>query len=479
MHKEVIPASKKNIIFVNFYDDPYLIQIVESLEQSFNVHNFSLFQHDSKQSTSILDLHKLFPSSILQSLQDENLSITSTLLSKDFLAQFISTLDRVCLIKLNGREILAYYRNLITYFEMYFRKHGIDAKNSAIVFDSTPHMPWDVVLYALAKNQRIKTIIPKNTNLPQTIQFYYDIDFNETVNFQENEDFLVTPSMIEFNKFAPDLINLQVRIKSLQAIPIWRQKSFGLLLLLKCTKMFVMNNRELSYFRMQRNQLFRIVLSFYSNTKKSQKIMRKLSRKKPNLEKPYVFFALHAQPERTTDPEAGIFSNQFLAIKKLSSLIPKNWEIIVKEHPLQFDIRYLHLKQLHFRNPNFYELIQSIPNVQIVSENFSSDMLISKSQAVATGTGSVAWEAILKGKHAITFGNTWLSGHPMCITANDLSKNKELSFANSDVFNTHREFFLTISKTLINSCNSKYTLSENKSAQQMVLNFSKAIIAAL
>ncbi len=50
----------------------------------------------------------------------------------------------------------------------------------------------------------------------------------------------------------------------------------------------------------------------------------------------YVYFPLHYEPERTTNPDGGIFHDQFLTIVFLRKMIPDNIDIIIKEHPSQF-----------------------------------------------------------------------------------------------------------------------------------------------
>jgi hypothetical protein len=196
----------------------------------------------------------------------------------------------------------------------------------------------------------------------------------------------------------------------------------------------------------------------------------------PNLDEPYVFFALHAQPERTTDPEAGIYSNQLVAIQKLRTLIPEKWKIYVKEHPVQYDIKYLHLKQLRFRNPEFYNNIEKIQNAQIVSDKLSSEVLLHNAKAVATGTGSIAWEAILHGKQVITFGNTWLNPHQNCRSIYENQINVDQV---KDANKTSINFIKDISNTLVNTCNSQYTLGEYELTEKLIQNFIKASISLL
>ena len=65
----------------------------------------------------------------------------------------------------------------------------------------------------------------------------------------------------------------------------------------------------------------------------------------------FVYFALHFEPERTTNPDGGFFHDQFLAIIHLRKILPEDVNIFVKEHPSQFKVIDRGLKG---RSPLFY-----------------------------------------------------------------------------------------------------------------------------
>ena len=115
---------------------------------------------------------------------------------------------------------------------------------------------------------------------------------------------------------------------------------------------------------------------------------------------------MHFQPERTTDPEAGVFSYQYLAIKLLADVLPAGWKIYVKEHPRQVnshpDVRYM-----HYRSVDDYEQISELPNVVMISPSFDSQVLIKSCTMTAACTGSTVWEGMLQGKPGINFGRVW------------------------------------------------------------------------
>jgi hypothetical protein len=130
---------------------------------------------------------------------------------------------------------------------------------------------------------------------------------------------------------------------------------------------------------------------------------------KPALEKAFVYFALHYEPERTTNPDGDKFHDQVLAIVALRSFLPDEVEIVVKEHPTQF---YERQRGHRGRSPLLYNLIKNIKGVRLLGPFEDSIELQRECLFVATITGSIAVEAALLGKKTIMFGKTWFLGFP-------------------------------------------------------------------
>ncbi len=124
----------------------------------------------------------------------------------------------------------------------------------------------------------------------------------------------------------------------------------------------------------------------------------KMRQNRVDFSRNYIYFPLQLQPELTTSTLGGIFSDQILAIERLSSLIPKDWLIYVKENPKQLD---------GHRGSYFFKRLSLIPNIRYISKDINSFDLIENSQFVATITGTVGWEAIQHGKVCVVFGKAW------------------------------------------------------------------------
>jgi hypothetical protein len=137
--------------------------------------------------------------------------------------------------------------------------------------------------------------------------------------------------------------------------------------------------------------------------KKMLKRYRELQRA-PDLSANFIFVPLHYQPEATTTPLGGNFSDQLLMIRLLAAHLPKGWKMYVKEHRTIFDPV---LRGSFSRDLDYYREIVEIPGAQIVPMELSSFDLIDRTRAVATVTGTAGWEAVVRGVPALVFGNAW------------------------------------------------------------------------
>ena len=113
---------------------------------------------------------------------------------------------------------------------------------------------------------------------------------------------------------------------------------------------------------------------------------------------PYVYYPLHLQPEMNTDVLGGMYTNQMLLLEQLSQLIPDDWVIYAKEHPLQTS---------YMRGEYFFKQLSLLPKVKLVSNKIDTYELNRHSKFVATLVGTTGWEAISGGKNALVFGRAW------------------------------------------------------------------------
>lgn len=125
--------------------------------------------------------------------------------------------------------------------------------------------------------------------------------------------------------------------------------------------------------------------------------------KLPDLERPFVYFALQLQPEMTTSALGGPFKDQALAIEALARMLPPEVRILVKENPKQ---------GAYMRGPLFFHRLKRIPNLEFMPSHASTHALTERALYVASISGTVGWEAVRLGKPALVFGATWYADFP-------------------------------------------------------------------
>lgn len=126
-----------------------------------------------------------------------------------------------------------------------------------------------------------------------------------------------------------------------------------------------------------------------------------------DLEAPFIYVALHYQPEKTTSPQGGVFVDQILGLRLLAHHLPEGWWLYVKEAPGQFMPQ---LRRSPAKDQAFYRRIAAIPRVKIAAMGHDSFSLIDHARAVSTVTGTAGWEAVVRGKPALVFGHPWYLG---------------------------------------------------------------------
>lgn len=136
----------------------------------------------------------------------------------------------------------------------------------------------------------------------------------------------------------------------------------------------------------------------------------------------YGVFFLHLQPEANTLPEADLYCDQFQAIKKIASALPKGVKLVVREHPAFFTTRC----DRRWRPAGFYERLSELPNVQICTLERDPFQVIDKAIFVASVSGVCLMEALARGKLGIFFFTPKYSliSETMLLDGNLISRDK-------------------------------------------------------
>jgi hypothetical protein len=184
----------------------------------------------------------------------------------------------------------------------------------------------------------------------------------------------------------------------------------------------------------------------------------------------FIFLALMFQPERTSCPVGGIFSNQFLIVNMLSHLVPEGSYIYVKEHPTQF---HPNIQASQARSDEFYATIARFKNVKLMDTTVNPFALIDKCWAVATIGGTAALEGVIRGKPALIFGHAYYKD---CAGMHSVTSEEELRDALSKIARDDRveirdveKYFHAIETTLFKAVADFNLVSEEQEGDAPLL----------
>src|SRR3989344_1258266 len=319
------------------------------------------------------------------------------------------------------------YYAMLGYWFGVFEKY----KPDAVIFPISPHFAYDYVIYELARFLGVKTMAFYDTLIPGRALLYGgDIldgskDLLEAFNKNKKQKFSVHDLAKDIREYYEPRIG-----ESYNSVPsaIMEQKrNYSFFHRIFLEPKIKQSIRDLSFFYKAPRYIWNVCWQkkwdlfkfpvvfvrrlFFSNLKKEYKAFET----RPDLNKKFVYFPLHVQPECTTCPEGGVFVNQILTLETVSAAIPSDWVIYVKEHPIQW-IRF-GIDYSDDRYRGYYAKMASIPKVRLAPINTNSYELIRRSEAVVTVAGSAAWESVLLLKPTVIFGYPWFQHCPGMLKA--------------------------------------------------------------
>jgi len=280
-------------------------------------------------------------------------------------------------------------------------------KPEIVIFPTVPHAIFNFVIFELARILNIKTFMFEDAAITDRLLYYSNFWDNsnlikERINNNQGKNFSIDDLSKDIAKYYQNQIDA---LKDSTPSEIHRQKktfSKGKQALGKI-KIAIQSIKDLSVFEKFINYFFRL---FKENLKKEYTKVQT----QPDLNKKFVYFPLHYQPERTSCPQGDIFVDQVLATELLSSALPKDWTIYVKEHPIQWLTRGLKFNNARYQG--YYKKLASLKNVQVIPIETDTYELLNKSQVIVTITGTVGREAIMRLKPVMVFGYAWYKECP-------------------------------------------------------------------
>lgn len=364
-------------------------------------------------------------------------------------------------------ENLNIYNMLFDLLSHLLIKHEI----KTVLFSNIPHEGPDYILYQIAKKLDLNVIVLYQSIFPGRFFYIHDInDFGTFKNsklinsdiisslkienaFEKNLSYMDNVTKHKYGMFSlqrnKNIISSSIRClfrqRNIDRIKEYIQK--------KSTIQYTNKNDELNLFKNVVNVQSTILdiskqIINYSTRIIQRYINYKISRKElkntlqtPILHTNYIYFPLNLQPELTTCSLGNEYSDQLLAIERLSKIIPERWFIYVKDNPKQTEL---------MRSKWFYKRLNVLNNVKLVPSTCNTYILLEYSEIVATITGTAGWEAITGGKNTILFGNAWYKSLPGVFNFKNLINSQSIikaSINKIDHKQLEHEFNLLLQKT--------------------------------
>ena len=282
------------------------------------------------------------------------------------------------------------YKNIFNLYFDYFSQILKEKKIDLLIYYMLPHFGSDYVLYLLAKHLGLKQILIFQSLIPNRFFYVHDLDdFGKFENIKAifPHPYIKVEQKAEKKLFYMKNIKLKYRsciVNYFKNLGRWLYRKHGFMSLNSFHKLFIdCMKYKLNYSKYALNKV--------------------------DLNKNYVYFPLQMQPELTTTTLGGIYKDQLLAIEHLSTLLPDNCYIYVKENPKQLNL---------YRDSFFFKRLNKIKNIKFISKEVNTYDLLQNSKFVATVTGTIGWEAITIAKPALIFGKAWYEKLPGVIKYN-------------------------------------------------------------
>ena len=152
-----------------------------------------------------------------------------------------------------------------------------------------------------------------------------------------------------------------------------------------------------TYFGRTKIKVIQKMISYTLKTKIRKSFIDKNLILKIKNKKPYIYFPLQIEQERSLSLAAPSHTNQIEVIKNILKNLPKGYELYIKEHPMMI-LR-------GWRPTSDYKEIINLPNVKLFHPNLKSDTLIRNSSLVITISSTSGIEAAFMEKPSIVFAD--------------------------------------------------------------------------
>ena len=378
-----ITSIKNSCLLINFGENQKVSDLLKNgkvsigINSKFTDHNFDLF--DAMRKKIIIKKKYILDYSSINALMD-------------VYAQYIEQLTRWNISDSNfpdPRHLYDDFINSLNYWYNFLKYFDI---NKIYIYED-PHRSYDLLIYVLAKQLKIKIYIFSELNTGYRTFIKQNIEDN-LLSVKDNFPFSnkAISNKLKYNHFKSQFISKNIFEKIydfIEKIP----KIF------KYHDSYIYSDNE-AFIKINP---FRFILWKTKRYIKTliYKFYHKIYARTVSLFDGDILFYLHYEPERTSNPLSGEARNQIYCIKLLRKSFPEK-KIYIKEHPSQLNLKNTHLNR-QYRDKKFLDELLTISD-GIVEKISNNSQFI-----VATLNGTVGLEYSLKGYNVVCFGHAWYS----------------------------------------------------------------------
>ncbi len=326
-------SLRKKVLFIG-YRDKFFQEVINNLSANIDICQLLSSPSSDKKINTEEDIYFKYlqrPEDIKQHYSDFlNDGIDASTLKElsECRLFFNRTLDRIFLNPLTNRQADHYFFTLVEFWISYLNK---SPRIKTIFFEASPHFPLDVCMFFIAKHLNIKTYILRRTLINDCILFDEDFRINKQriVRFEKSftGGFEIDNLLSAYKKesYWVDKYKHTTTVSDdISKSPIYflPQRTIKKL---KALISEISSSKE-TYYRV--NSLSYIL--FLVKRAFQQRMLFKAWEKNVKVipsDVPCLYFSLHFQPERSTDPEAGVFFQPNFTNQILPQILPHGWDI--------------------------------------------------------------------------------------------------------------------------------------------------------
>lgn len=285
-------------------------------------------------------------------------------------------------------------------------------------FATTPHTPWEYIVYALARVKGIPTLIQSGCNVHGTARIGTTVE-----NLGENTNAVIRDkAAFGFTEidFSPEVSKFYNNIKDSGLVVKASKRNDANRFLKKWVRETFIKPNSLHakdwvqalkfFYRKHPDKAVHLLSKKHNNSKR---IKYKIRTGKgiryydsyavdPDFNEKYVYYAFHYEPEENTLPMGGVFNNQYLAVKMLADVLSEyDIKLYVKENWSQLS-----------RRKYYYDRLKNTPNVCMIKTDADTPELMKHAMAVSSITGTCLYEAIIHHIPALGFSTKELESAP-------------------------------------------------------------------